>query len=124
MLAPSDPPPSGPDGPPPERQQVFLAVGVADRELSPEGVEPHAVIIHAPWRSLSAALLSRVLPDAVLTPLSAPEFDAIDMAEYLHDTGYRGRLLVVAPELPDRAMVHREIAGACPGIAVEFLTSG
>lgn len=107
------PPQAAPHG---RSRPVILAVGLVTPVPSlPEGLA-QAVIVHTGWGVLSAALLARVLPDAVLAPLLGVGFDIIDLAEWLDGRGFGGTLLVAAGPLPDRGLVQREIAASCPCI--------
>jgi hypothetical protein len=47
--------------------------------------------------------------DLVIAPLIAPGFDALELILLLGDAGFRGRLHVRAPTLPDRLMVQAEL---------------
>lgn len=103
------------------RNDVVLAVGAVAAATPLPAELAAAVRVHAVWSAVSAALLARVLPDAVIAPLCGEDFDVIDLAERLSAWGYGGCLLVVAPPLPDPELVLREIASACPGIAVRIV---
>lgn len=108
---------------------VLLAVDVrgrADALLSRLAAlagqpEQAARLVHVGSLGLTADLLARLLPDAVIVPLFGPWSDALDLAERLQALGYRGALLVLAPPLPDRALVLRELTGAAPGLQVRLL---
>ncbi len=72
--------------------------------------------------ALDAPLLARLLPERVVTPLVGDGFDALDVAERLSALGFRGRLEVLCPALPDRRLIRAEIAAACPGVELRFVT--
>lgn len=59
--------------------------------------------------------------DLVLSPMVGDTFDCLDVAVQLHAQGFRGRLHVVAPALPDPAILRREVASICPGIHVDVV---
>lgn len=101
-------------------RQVALLVGLA---TAPPLLADWSVI-HASYGAVSPVLLAQVRPDCVACPLLAAEFDAAQLAQRLEQIGFVGRLLVMAPALPDRRMVAREIASAAPGLRVEILTEG
>ena len=53
-----------------------------------------------------------VLPEGlelVVAPLFCEEFDALEVIEALGSKGYRGKLRIVAPKLPNRQIVLREL---------------
>lgn len=59
--------------------------------------------------------------DLVLSPMVGDTFDCLDVAVHLHAQGFRGRLHVLAPALPDPAILRREVASLCPGIRVDVV---
>ncbi|MCU0907893.1 MAG: hypothetical protein MUF73_10690 [Rhodobacteraceae bacterium] len=59
--------------------------------------------------------------DIVLSPMVGDTFDCLDVAVHLHESGFRGRLHVMAPALPDPAILRREVASLCPGIRVDVV---
>lgn len=101
----------------PDRSRpVILAVGLLAPVPPLPGELAQAVIVHTGWGLFSAALLMRVLPDAVLGPLCGAGFDIIELAERLEGLGFGGTLLVATGPLPDHGLVQREIAASCPRI--------
>ncbi len=60
--------------------------------------------------------------DLVITPLIGAGFDAIDLIERLAEAGFRGKVQVRAPRLPDRLLVlHELLAVATPlGMTVDL----
>ena len=80
--------------------------------------------VHATFGAVSPYLLAQVRPDCVACPLLGTDFDAATLAQRLARIGFAGRLIVVAPALPDSRMVAREIAAAAPGIEVDILPEG
>lgn len=79
----------------------------------------HAVRIA--FGTLDAAVLARVAPAFVICRLFAKDSDAMAVAEVLAALRWKGRLVVIAPGLPNRAMVQREIQSGAPGIKVEVV---
>lgn len=79
----------------------------------------HAVRIA--FGALDAAVLARVAPVFVICRLFARDSDAVTVAETLAALRWTGRLVVIAPGLPNRAMVQREIQSGAPGIKVEVV---
>ncbi len=51
-------------------------------------------------------------PETVLAPLFSDEFDALDLLERLAALKFRGVVMVVAPRLPNRLIVLRELQSA------------
>lgn len=79
-------------------------------------------VVHVPWPQLSPTLLSALAPRAVLTPLLAARFDAMEAVVRLAELGFDGRLVVVADSaLPDMRLVQRELQQAGRGIGVDLL---
>ena len=79
-------------------------------------------VVHVPWPRLSPTLLDTLAPRAVLTPLLAARFDAVEAAGRLAELGFDGRLVVVTDSaLPDMRLVQRELVQAGRGIAVDLL---
>lgn len=62
--------------------------------------------------------------ELVVAPLYCPDFDALELIEQIGSAGYRGMLRVVAPLLPNRAIVLRELRShaARRGITVEMIS--
>jgi len=59
--------------------------------------------------------------DIVLAPMVGDTFDCLDVALHLHASGFRGRLHVMTPALPDPSILRREVASLCPGIEVDIV---
>lgn len=60
----------------------------------------------------AATLDIPVLPEGlelVVAPLFCEEFDALEVIEVLGSKGYRGKLRIVSPKLPNRQIVLREL---------------
>ncbi len=72
---------------------------------------------------LDAAVLAQVAPAQVICALFAKDCDAMMVAERLADLGWRGRLTVLAPGLPNRRMVQQEVQAIAPWIAVEVVAA-
>lgn len=69
---------------------------------------------------LAGVLDARRGSGVVVCPLIGPDFDALDVASRLATLGFRGRLTVLAPALPNPRMVRREIETAGKGLAVSL----
>lgn len=71
--------------------------------------------------TLDAEYLARSGVDLIFTPLVSAGFDCVELACRLDRWGYRGRLRVLGPALPDPALISAEIRACCPAIDVEFM---
>lgn len=71
-------------------------------------------------RELTAGLLARWMPAAVAMPLWSPRADAMQLLQDLSALGYAGPVEVLAPALPDRDMVLRELTLAAPGLRLRL----
>lgn len=70
--------------------------------------------------SLDRALLDRIAPHWVVCPLLADGFDATQVISRLLQLGYTGQVMVIAPKLPDPAMVERELRALAPGMRLSL----
>lgn len=80
-------------------------------------------VFHSRLRALSAALLERLQPEIVLSPLLCEEHDIIDVARRLKACGYHGALRALSPPLPRINMVLgevRQICGQCDFDIIEL----
>ena len=62
----------------------------------------------------TGALIDRLCPDVVLSPLITREFDAFDIAQTLNDIGFKGLYRILADNVPDVDLIQREIRKAAP----------
>ncbi len=74
-----------------------------------------------PLARIDAAVLARLAPVQVICALFDASADAMAVAERLTECGWSGRLTVLAPGLPDRRMVQRELQVVATGITVEVI---
>lgn len=70
---------------------------------------------------LTPHLISRILPDAVVLSLMSNNRDAVEDLETLSALGFRGRCLVLAPKLPNRKMVLKELRHHAAGLRLTLL---
>lgn len=77
--------------------------------------------LRATFAALDAGLLARMAPARVICRLFAAEGDALAVAETLSALGWTGRLTVVAPGLPNRVMVQRELQANAGEVRVEVV---
>ena len=82
------------------------------------------VVVRALYGEVGPGLIARALPDCILAPLIGSQFDAIELAQRVCGLGFRGRMVVGAPALPNRAAVKRELDAACDGLTVELIELG
>jgi hypothetical protein len=86
----------------------------------PDGVE--GATLPAP-EALDAVLLATLGATRVICPLFAAEFDALAVAARLAKIGFTGKLVVLAPTLPNPRMVEREIRHHGAGIQVQIVST-
>jgi hypothetical protein len=102
------------------RSRTVLAVALATAalDLLPRNVlEPRSYIARVTYEELDSIRFSG--PDApalVLSPLLTPVFDAIDLARYLSQRGYRGRYLALVDRLPSANLIRREVEAQSPDL--------
>jgi CheY-like chemotaxis protein len=100
--------------------RTVLAVALAPQalDLLPRHVlEPHSYIARVSYEELdSIAFSGRRRPALVLSPLLTPVFDAIDLARYLSQRGYRGRYLALVDRLPSANLIRREVEAQSPDL--------
>lgn len=108
----------GAGGPPPRRTAV-VAVGMP--ELAALGDRLPARLTAPTTAALVAAIMARQ-PRAVATALFGQSPDILDLADRLARAGYRGRVLALAPPLPNRKLVRRELAAQGSGLRVVLVT--
>lgn len=72
--------------------------------------------------TITAQLLSQVLPDIVVISLISNNFDAIEGLETLSSLGFRGRCFVLANRLPNHRLVQKELRQHAAGLRITLLT--
>ena len=78
-------------------------------------------VVLTQMRMLSASMLSRIRPGAVVAPLITADYDIVDLGIRLQELGYRGDLYALTRPLPRAELVIREIAAICPYLNVRLL---
>lgn len=91
---------------------TVLVIGAVS---GPEGA------VHLALTRIDVVLLARLAPVQVICGLFDASADAMAVAERLAECGWSGRLTVLAPGLPDRRMVQRELQAVATGITVEVI---
>jgi hypothetical protein len=81
----------------------------------------HVTAVSIKFAALEQKLISSVAPSKVVVPLLSRGFDAADVIDQLGICGYRGTVWVLAPKLPNRRMVERELRSMVQGIAIEII---
>ena len=76
-----------------------------------------------PFAELAPSLPLPETLELIVAPLFCPEFDALEIIETLGAGGYRGTLRVMAPKLPNRQVVLRELRSHAvrQGITLEMV---
>ncbi|MGL4237762.1 hypothetical protein [Tabrizicola sp.] len=102
-----------------------LVIGIPEARAAEGSLRPEE------FCSIELADLERFLPfpsglELVVTPLFCNSFDALEIIERLGAQGYRKTLRVVAPKLPNRQIVLRELRshGSRQGITIELAEEG
>ena len=106
----------------PGREPAILVVGnVSQWQDAGRRLPVDADISFADFSDISADLLEILRPEIILSPLMCGTFDCLDLAQVLHEAGYRGRYRVMAPVLPDPDLIKAEIQGLCPSLDFCFI---
>lgn len=102
-----------------------LAIGLAREVLDilPRNVlEPHSYVARVDFDELDdMAFTGEQKPALVLSPLLTPAFDAIDIARYLSQQGYRGRYLALVDRLPSANLIRREVEAQSPDLNFDVI---
>ena len=101
--------------------EVYLVVEVPKTVGFITSLPVHVTAIPIQFSALEQKLVSSVSPTKVVVPLMARGFDAAEVVEQLATCGFRGSVWVLAPKLPNRRMVERELKSMAPGIQVELI---
>ncbi len=100
----------------------ILAVGDVRNWISRGRVLPSdSQITFAEFHEITEELLRTLTPDIVMSPVLTRGFDCLDLAQALQEGGFRGRLRVVAPEMPNPHIIQTEIKALCPELDVAFI---
>lgn len=103
----------------------ILAVALSLRAL--DGMPRH---VRAPDAHVSQTTLADLpfdamtgpdAPDLIICPLTATGFDAMDLLARLRDAGFRGRFLVLAPHMPDIALIRAEMLSSAGDVNVDII---
>ena len=101
--------------------EVYLVVEVPKTFGFSTDVPLHVTAVSILFSALDQKLVSSIAPSKVVMPLVARGFDAAEAVEQLGTCGYRGAVWVLAPKLPNRRMVERELKSLVAGIHIEVI---
>ncbi|MBM9595605.1 hypothetical protein [Roseitranquillus sediminis] len=77
-------------------------------------------ISFAEFHEVDTGLLQVVRPEVVISSLLARRFDCVDLAQRLHDLGFKGKYRVLTDALPCPEMVLGELRSLFPGLDIEI----
>jgi hypothetical protein len=100
-------------------QVVMLVKGAAVGSWTDGPVNRQFVMIAYPDLTLTA--FKTHLPDSVVLPLIGDGFDALDALARLAQFGFKGRVTVTGPALPNPAAIKAELSAAVPGMTVSLV---
>jgi hypothetical protein len=101
--------------------EVYLVIEVPKTVGFVNELPLHVTAVPIQFAALEQKLVSSVAPSKVVVPLLTRGFDAADVVEQLGVCGYKGAVWVLAPKLPNRRMVERELRSMVSGITVEII---
>ncbi|WP_309664992.1 hypothetical protein [Tabrizicola sp.] len=83
-----------------------------------------SLIAKGTFEALAPRGLNPAIHQVVEVPLVGPSYDALDVLEQLSQAHYRGTLRVLAPKLPNRQLVLRELEAVArrKGILIELVS--
>ncbi len=92
---------------------VVLVVGhIPDRTSLPRIPGFH----FRPYTAVNRQLLTQLQPDVVLSALISHQFDAVELARLLADSGFTGRYRAVTEALPNRRAVVSDVRAMAPEV--------
>ena len=101
--------------------EVYLVIDVPKTVGFVAALPLHVTAVPIAFSALEQKLVASVSPTKVVVPLMARGFDATEAIEALGLCGYQGAVWVLAPKLPNRRMVERELKSIAAGIQVEVI---
>jgi hypothetical protein len=113
-----------PDGTPEAKATpgpTILLVGRAGASALEQLRKRGGSVVATPLAGLDRSLLARVSPDAIAFSLITSDADATQVLCLLKASGYAGEAIILAPRLPNRAMVVRELASLAPCVTLTLL---
>ncbi len=107
------------------RASRVVTIGLSQDALTalPRSVlDPSAHVVASSYEGLDMIVLTGPnAPDLVLTPLLTPVFDALDLAKYLTQAGYRGRYLALVDALPSAKLIRTEVEAQSPDLNFDIV---
>jgi hypothetical protein len=107
------------------RAPRVLAIALAPSALAllpPNVLEPHSYIAQTGFDDLDTVVFTGPdAPNLVLAPLLTPQFDALDLARYLSEAGFRGRYLALVDRLPSANLIRREVKAQSPDLNFDLV---
>lgn len=105
------------------RRVVTIGLSADALKALPRNVlDPKAHIVQSSYEGLDMVVLNGPnAPDLVLTPLLTPVFDALDLARYLSQAGYRGRYLALVDALPSAKLIRAEVEAQSPDLNFDII---
>lgn len=107
------------------RVSSTLAIALSQEavETLPRHVlEPNSYVSRITYDDMDTVVLTGPdAPDLVLAPLLTPMFDALDLARYLSQAGYRGRYLALVDRLPSANLIRREVEAQSPDLNFDIV---
>lgn len=101
--------------------EVYLVIEVPKTVGFVSALPMHVTVVPVLFSALEQKLVSSIAPSKVVMPLMSRGFDAAEAIEVLGACGYQGSVWVLAPKLPNRRMVERELKSMVQGIQVEVI---
>jgi len=103
----------------------ILAVGELSRWIqSGKNVVKHPQIAFADITEVDETLLETLGTEMVVSPVLCNAFDCLDLAEQLQACNFRGKYRAIAQNLPNPALVRREVKAQCPDVDFDFIDAG
>ncbi|MEM7721393.1 MAG: hypothetical protein AAF376_03375 [Pseudomonadota bacterium] len=107
------------------RAPRILAISISQDALEllpPHVLEPHSYVAKTTFDELDTIVFTGPdAPNLVLAPLLTPLFDALDLARYLSQAGYRGRYLALVDRLPSANLIRREVEAQSPELNFDII---
>lgn len=104
-----------------DQARAVLAIELSGAMKGFVANDPGLEVTMLRYRELEAGLLDRLRPELILAPLFAPGFDGMELAQFLGELKWRGRLRLMTHALPRPGVVRSELAAACPGADVDLI---
>ena len=119
------------EGNPPERLTdgrradiLLVGLGASDAAAVPQrlfGALARSTV-DVPYSTLAPSQMRGAM--AVLSPVVAHDFDAVDLAGRLQEAGFRGRYIVYSEDVPDERIIRSEVEHVAPDLAFDIIAMG